>query len=326
MSVAIKLLSPLLLLLTALPATGYALSCKSRDGSTEIVETIGAPLAIPANAPNGTIIWESEERTVDVVCNDDYNIKTSENIFFYVNPEKKNIGQGIQIGIRFNNKTIVQTSGAVSTGYQTGKICDKSNNCENWGANIQLKFTVFVQKFGAVPTSGTIQALSNYRVFQLDGREGLNTRPQSNINYVVNGLSNIRFVACEPDIKITPETLDFGSISIKAVQINKVVGSRSFTVALNRWCDTPYTVNARFTPSKGQILEDKLVPNDNPSVGISIRNLQSNTQAPFGKWFKLTDLKEKIHTHNFEADLIWLKNNPIGGKFNAGVTMDLYYQ
>ncbi|ROL81466.1 hypothetical protein BLX41_04770 [Pseudomonas protegens] len=325
MSAPIKLLSPVLLLLTALPTTSHALSCKSSDGSAKITEALGTPLAIPANAPNGTVIWESEERTVNVVCTDDQNIKSKEQIFFYVNPERKSIGQGIQIGIRYNDKKIVQSSGSYATGNSTWNNCS-GTGCNNWEARFSLKFTVFVEKFGTAPTSGNIPALNDYRVFQLDGSGGLNNKKDSNINYIVNGLNNIRFVACEPEIKITPASLDFGRVAITAVQIGKVAGSKSFTVGLNRGCDTPYTVNARFTPTKGKILEDKLVPNDNPSVGISIRNLQNNIQVPFSKWFKLTDLKDKSYTNNFEADLIWLQNKPIGGKFNAGVTMDLYYQ
>ena len=56
-----------------LPATSHALACRE-DGSDSIItkEALGTALAVAADAPNGSIIWESGPRSTDVICKDDY--------------------------------------------------------------------------------------------------------------------------------------------------------------------------------------------------------------------------------------------------------------
>ncbi len=87
----------------------------------------------------------------------------------------------------------------------------------------------------------------------MDGKGGLNDKPNTNLNYVVTGMNNIRFIPCSPELTILPSVFNFRR-------------------ALARTCNTPYTVSARFTPITGSAsVIDKL-------------------PAPFDSWFKLADL------------------------------------
>ncbi|WP_314384812.1 hypothetical protein [Pseudomonas brenneri] len=73
---------PLLLWAGAvLPATSHALACVE-DGTNSAItrEALGTALAISADAPDGTIIWESGPRSVQILCKQDYEANFSLNL------------------------------------------------------------------------------------------------------------------------------------------------------------------------------------------------------------------------------------------------------
>lgn len=166
------LLVATLLVSAALPATSYALACRV-DGSGSVADTapLGTALAVAADAPDGTIIWESGPRSVNVICKDDFE-HGREEVFFYLNPASVSIGKGIRAGIRYNSVPITQSSGKYGTGFYSDRGCNLSN-CVGWDkARFTLNFSVFIEKFGSTPQNGQASTLSQYRVFQLDGITG----------------------------------------------------------------------------------------------------------------------------------------------------------
>ncbi|WP_200626957.1 fimbrial protein [Pseudomonas sp. LAM2023] len=323
-----KHLLGLLLVAASCPATSYALSCKL-DPTKEAVlkEALGTALAVSADAPDGTIIWESAPHSVSVICIDDTQTGVVEDIYFYINPAKADIGKGIRVGIRYKAQEITQASGAVTTGFNSRYGCIWAN-CLGWQARFTLNFTVFIRKYGKTPTNGQASTLSEYRVFQLDGKDGLNPRPDSNLNYVITGMDNIRFVPCSPELTILPSVVNFRRALASSAQVGQVASSADFSLDLVRSCDTPYTINARFTPVAGSasVIDKLLVPSNNSSVGIALTQQDSNQPVPFDTWFKLTELTVPGLIRNaFRADLIW-RSAPIPGPFEAMALVDLYYK
>ncbi|MBT9300157.1 fimbrial protein [Pseudomonas sp. TAE6080] len=319
---------PLLLWAGAvLPATSHALACVE-DGTNSAItrEALGTALAISADAPDGTIIWESGPRSVQILCKQDYEAGR-EGVYFYVNPAKANIGTGIRLGIRYNNQLITQSTGAVATGFFSDHGCNWAN-CQGWDkARFTLNFSVFIEKYGTTPPNGQASQLASYRVFQLDGKGGLNPRPNSNLNYVVTGMNDIRFVPCAPDLTISPSVVNFPNPSHKA-SIGEVASSANFSLNLRKGCYTPYTVSARFatTPGGGGVINGLLVPGNNKSVGISLSRVDSQQPLPFNDWFTLQALMGQGQSHNeFRADLKW-RTQPIPGVFDAAVVVDMYYK
>lgn len=287
------------------------------------MEPLGTALAAPADAADGTIIWESEEKTVNVRCFDDRSIGKSENIYIYPDPAALlSIGKGIRIGIRYNNK-IYRDRSKIFTGKDSWYGCNWAN-CMGWEATFPLKFSVFVEKFGATPSNGQASTLSQYRVLQLDGTEGINPGPA--FNYVITGLQNIRFIPCSPNLTIIPTVVDFPRAYSGSAENGKVASTANFTLGLDKNCNTPYTVDAKFTPASGTVLSGLLVPPNNNSVGIRISRADNNTPLSFNKWFKLSDL-DRLQPEfiDFNADLIW-RAAPIPGRFEAAVIVDMMYK
>ncbi|AIG01292.1 fimbrial protein [Pseudomonas fluorescens] len=321
------LLLATLLVCAALPATSYALACRV-DGSGSVSDTapLGTALAVAADAPDGTIIWESGPRSVNVICKDDFN-HGREEVYFYLNPASVSIGQGIRAGIRYNSVPITQSSGKYGTGFYSDRGC--LANCVGWDkARFTLNFSVFIEKFGTTPQNGQASTLSQYRVFQLDGITGLNNRPYSNLNYIVTGIKDIRFVPCTPDLTITPSVVSFPTPSRKA-QIGEVASTATFNLSLRKACDTPYTVSARFatTPGGGSVVNGLLVPANNSSVGIALSWDHTLQHLPFNEWFPLAQMAGANQTtrQDFRADVKW-RTLPVPGAFDAAVVVDMFYK
>ena len=319
----------LLLAAVASPNIAFALTCKEAATKSAVIrEPLGTSLAVAADAPDGTIIWESPPHEVEVSCSDEAGVGV-ETVYFYMNPAYVSVGNGIRVGIRYNGVPVSENSGKVSTGYTSYEGCTYlSCSGSSEKGKFTLKFTVFIEKYGPTPSSGQATSRSEYRVFQLDGAGGLNGVPNSNLNYIVTGINGIRFVPCSPKLTITPSVINFPrALSSAAIQGN-VASTANFTLGLARSCDTPYTVNARFasTSGGGSIINNLLIPANNSSVGISLFRVETAEKIPFNTWFKLAELTGGASsTSEFRADVIW-RDSPKIGPFEAAVVVDLFYK
>lgn len=326
-----KYVQGLLLAAAASPAISYAMSCKlDPDNAIIFKEALGAALALPADIPDGTVIWESKQGSWAVVCEDDQKTATREPINIYINPANMNIGQGVRVGIRYKSQTYTQASGSISTGVNLYDGCSWIwVTCkDNYKTRLTLNFQVFIEKFGNIPANGQPTTATEYRVFQLDGKEGLNSEPNKNLNYFITGVNNIKFIPCLPELNITPSTINFHPVLASSAKIGEVADSANFRIDLLKNCRTPYTINAQFTPvaGTGSVIDKMLVPNQNTSVGIAITRQDTNQQIPFGSWFKLTELTTAglIRTE-FRADLIW-RAPSVPGAFEASALIDLSFK
>ncbi|MCO1624126.1 fimbrial protein [Pseudomonas putida] len=327
-----KHLLGVLLVVAACPTTSYALSCKSDpDERNEFWDLLGTALAVPADAPDGTIIWESEQRSLPVVCSDDYHTGKRETVYFYLNPANVSVGQGIRVGIRYGSQMITQASGSVSTGYDSYYRCGWLGNDDCnifYKARFILNFKVFIEKYGKTPANGQASTANAYQVFQLDGQGGLTPKPEGNLKYIISGMNKIRFVPCSPELTITPSVVNFQRALTSSAKVGQVASSANFSLDLIRNCDTPYAVDARFTPIAGtaSVIDKLLVPNQNTSVGIALTRQDNNQQVPFGNWFKLTDLTTPgLIRNEFRADLVW-RGPAIPGAFEASALVDLSFK
>lgn len=326
------ILPPFFLLLLLAPVKSFALACYEDTGDAwnanktkaTITEALGAMFAVPADAPDGTVIWESAPRTIPVKCSDDLG-GGNEAIYFYVNPASMNIGQGIRAGIRYRGQSITQSSGQVFTGHRSHDGCNWAV-CNGWTTRFTLSFSVYIEKFGQTPQSGQATTEQSYRVFQLDGAGGLNNPPTKNLNYIVTGIDKIRFVPCSPKLTVTPSMVNFGSLSPVGGEIGAQIASSGVNLGLKRDCNTPYTVNARFTPKTGSVQDGLLVPANNPSVGISLLRAENKEKLAYNSWFKLTDMTgENPASVDLLAQLFW-RTKPVLGPFEAAVVIDMFYQ
>lgn len=311
------------------PATGHALVCKTQgSGDTVIRDDLSSTVAIPASTPNGEVVWRSERLNVQVECVKDGQQAQQEEIFIYLNPDNLQIGQGIRAGLTLNGVDHLQSSGRLGTG-QFLPVChegdDNIDACPSTRFN--LAFSVFIQKFGATPPSGVASDLLDYRVFQFAGAGGPEPVAGRGLSYTLNNLNGLRFVACDAQLQVMPETVEFGSIGIQQVTVGRVFARQPFSLVTTRTCDSPFSLNARWRPVTGTLSGNLLVPAGNRSLGIQLVSARG-TVLRYNEPFHLADLTTGNPTASvdFNAELVWNSKNPTAGPFEAEVMVDLFYK
>lgn len=327
-SIARRWMRCVLLLSLFSPATGYALVCKTQgSGETVIRDDLGSTVAIPATVPDGDVVWRSAPFNVQVECAKQDQQEIQEEVFLYLNPDNLQVGEGIRAGLTLKGVDYVQSGGRISTG-QFLPVCHEGE------ANIEacprvrfnLPFSVFIQKYGPTPPSGVASDLLDYRLFQLNGIGGPDPMAGS-LSYVINSLNGLRFVACDAQLQVLPETLAFGEIGIRQVELGKVFARQPFSLVTNRNCDSPFSLNARFRPVTGRLSGDLLLPAMNPSLGIRLLDSRGSIMR-YNEPFYLADLlgDDQSAQVDFSAELLWTSKSPQTGPFEAEVMVDLFYK
>ena len=320
---------PTLLLLLTLPATGMAMTCKTQGtGETVVRADLSSSVAIPATLPDGSVVWRSERLDVAVECSREAS-GPAEEVVVYLNPENRQVGQGIRAGLTLNGIDYLQSNGRIPTRQILPACTEGVGNipaCPK--VSFTLPFSVFIQKYGPTPPSGAASDVRDYRMFQVDSGNGMSLTPDNNLNYVIDDLSGLRFVACNAELRVLPETVEFGTVPIKNVRVGEVATFRRFALATSRTCDSPFSLNARFTPVSGRLSGDVLVPVNNDSIGIRITHAPAHRPIRFHEPFHIIDLLGDTYsgTADFNAELLWQTNNPVPGPFSAEVLVDLFYK
>lgn len=311
------------------PATAHALVCTAQDsGDTVIRDDLSSTVAIPASVPEGEVVWRSGRLNVKVICAREGQQAVQEEIFIHLNPDNLQIGQGIRAGLTINGIDYVHSAGRISTG-QFLPVCHEGDDnieaCPR--ASFTLPFSVFIEKFGPTPPSGVASDLLDYRVFELAGGDGPGPIAGHSLSYTLNSLNGLRFVACDAELQVVPETVNFGSIGIQRVSVGKVFASQPFSLVANRSCDSPFSLNARWRPVSGTLAGNLLIPAMNPSLGIQIVTARGALMR-YNEPFHLADLQgdDQSASMEFSAQLVWNNKNPSPGPFEAEVMVDLFYK
>jgi hypothetical protein len=320
---------PTFLLTFLLPATGMAMTCKAQgSGETVVRADLSSSVAIPATLPDGSVVWRSERLNIPVECAREQP-GAAEEVFLYLNPENLQIGEGIRAGLTLNGVDYLQSNGRIATQQMLPGCSETGQSIRACPAvSFNLPFSVFIQKYGPTPPSGIASHLLDYRMFQLDSGSGMNPVPDNNLNYVINNLAGLRFVACDAELRVMPETVEFGDVGIRNVRVGEVAAFQRFALATSRTCDSPFSLNARFTPVSGTLAGDVLVPVNNDSIGIRITDAITNKPVRYNEPFHATDLPEGTYsaTADFNAELVWQTPSPKPGPFSAEVMVDLFYK
>lgn len=309
------------LCLLAVSTSSFALKCvETGTNSASVLGTISTNIPVPADAPNGTIIWESPTISVNITCSHDWGYN-AEDVWMYVNPAKATVAPGTGVGIRTNG-TLYQTTSGTMTQFDTGHVIPAGTSAT---AVFTFTFSVVVTKQGATPASGSA-SFNSFRVFQLDGSGGLNITPNYNLNYYLTG--NVRFIGCFANLTFAPSnTVDFGTIPATGT-LGEVASQGQVTLTATSACQSPYGLQIGFQPVSGTLVNPTTWDiGSGWNVGISLIDPTTSTAVTLdgtpNSFVDLTSVSSASKTYN--AQLTRLQTQSPTGQYSAVMMVNLFY-
>ena len=232
----------------------FALDCV--EAGTGVVDKPAIPvgqLAIPADTPSGSIVWQSNPMTVTVYC-DNVLGSSVDVVHMYFNPKSQTLGTGLLLGANYQGQQLERNQQRVNLG--TNPIRKGES------VTVIVTFTLYIKVTGVVPPSGNYSGDNQFTVFQFDGSGGINEWPGAkNLKYSISGLQGIRFLKCGADIKVYPESqqIDFGQLMITDLNQGKEFKKDFQIQAVKRGCLDNFSMNINFEttdPTSGQYAID----------------------------------------------------------------------
>lgn len=219
----------------------FALDCVEKGTGVVIKPPVPVgQLAIPADTPAGTIIWQSDPMTVTVYC-DNVLGNMVDVVHMYFNPTSQKLGIGLLLGANYQGEQLERNQQKVNLG--TPPISGKQN------VTVTVTFNLYIKVTGVVPPSGNYLGDNQFTVFQFDGSGGINTTAGAkNLRYSISGLQGIRFLKCGADIKVFPESqqIDFGQLMITDLNQGKEFKKDFQIQAVKRGCLDNFSMNINF--------------------------------------------------------------------------------
>ena len=178
-------------MLSLVSSASHAVFCKEGGSNGSVSRTTQitpSTIYVPANSPDGAILWQSAPQTVNLYC---YSAWIKDTISFWVNPDRVKLGSGVEPAIIYNGRVYTATSGNISTGHNIG-----------WKPatmRADISYRLAIIRKGPAPASGT-SVVPPYPMFQFDGKKGLNRDKGKNFRNFNSGVT-FRYTAgsCELD-------------------------------------------------------------------------------------------------------------------------------
>ncbi|WP_226800420.1 fimbrial protein [Burkholderia sp. Z1] len=337
-------------LMLTLSQESFALACLNNatsngngfGGEDSKTSSIDTTIAVSNTLPKNTILWRSNEITLDMTCWADQNSE-SESVYIYLSPSDPGytqLGPDLELGVRMNNVDYYCANQMETVGGRCRtavpdmvipRCTGGSYGCASDAKKKRMTVSFFIMKRSA-PSAGKDGPLTGvtgtYGAFQLDGKGGMNNQPQRNFRMNVTGLNKMRYVACSSTLSVSPSTINFHNVAAESAQSGKTITEVPFSVTAKKTCDSVYGLGAKLTPLNATVQNsDTLVPKDNASVSIRLLWEKNRSSVPFNTEFVLVpNGKDRVVVNDFLAQLKWNTSKPVMGAFNAGAAVEIYYK
>jgi hypothetical protein len=308
--------------------SGFALMCTNSDnGSVLFAETLTSA-AVPVSEPDGTLVWRSTLKLLNISCIEDWPDKYSkeQSVYAYFNPNNAAVGDGVNIGININGTDFPDIKSVGSKWLLPGVTVPacKSKPCN--AVNFSLSYYVTIRKSGN-KSSGNYSGSDTIDFFQLDGSGGMNSTPNSNYRYRLSGLQNIRFLSCSASLNVIPSVIDFGLVVIPtSPTADSMIKTKEFSINVSRSCTDPFKLTAVYTTS-GTPDNDKVKFNDMYlKLFDATRNKYVSFNGSLEDLIDFADLTDNLQiTLPYKAELYWQGTKPTAGEYSTTVTVSVFY-
>lgn len=306
--------------LTILPANA-AVGC-SFDGGNNYLDLKVPKMAIPADTPDGTVLYSSPKITKRLACN-------FGTYFDFPKPVTA-------VTTADYNLFLSQRNGIKFTVYIDGVPFDKPMSLELGSTSVGMKpifnkdvsiwYDIKVDSsLGKIPVSGTFLSGGFESIYMILGGDYTLSR-----GVVILSTPNITYIPCTMDVSVIPDTIDFGAVKMsdmeKGMRLQRkfttlIKKSKGCTIAVS----APFGINMYFDPATPVINADGSL-NLNNGLGLSISDT-SGKYIPYNSAWKIDDVKvDSILKNYFTANLQKVSGQDVKtGPFSADVVVRLNY-
>ncbi|QBM22043.1 fimbrial protein [Citrobacter arsenatis] len=296
------------------PSTGT--SCGFEGGSQL---NISIPkLAIPADTPNGTVLYSSPKITKRIHCEGSVRtrivVATTADYNAFLSQRN-----GVKLTVYIDG-VAYDTPGTRDLGYTTfGPDATFDKDVSVW---FEVKSD---SSMGQIPVEGTLlsggfESLYVMPYFDYTARRGVISLYTPNITYI----------PCTMEVSVIPDTIDFGAVKTsdmeKGMRLQRkfttlIKKSKGCTIAVS----APFGINLYFDPATPVINADGSL-NLNNGLGLSISDT-SGKYIPYNSAWKIDDVKvDSILKNYFTANLQKVSGQDVKtGPFSADVVVRLNY-
>ncbi|MEN5208255.1 fimbrial protein [Stenotrophomonas terrae] len=341
-----------LLLVLLLPQAAVAMSCKETFSETvhQQINLLNDIVISRGDAVRGRLLWRSEEFSISFRCLDAQSAPDGEYAFFYWDPDNTiaQLHPSIEVGVTIANTDYRINGGAARllVGAGTMPMANRANCKKHWNLSkaercatsnvLSVTFSIYIKATGfPPPANGLINNSRSLDLFQVDGDGGLNTSPGSNFRAGIGGLGRIRFIACNPEIRIVANsgsTVDFGRIPSSSIHIGE-------THKMSFWIEVDMThpnaggqcsqkmLMATFDTANGVHEGTIILPRSNGNFGIVLSDPASSERyIQMKKTIPLGTVNHGINRHEFRTALFWMDEKPAWGPFSATATVTVTFR
>ncbi|MCA7996624.1 fimbrial protein [Burkholderia metallica] len=310
-------------------------------GQGTMTSSLVTTVAVPSTLPKNSVLWRSPEVSIKVTCWADQPTNNDQNVYVYLSPDDPGytkLGPDLELGISMNGVDYYCGNGMeVFAGRCRKKLdnwivahCYEYRCPENYyQGDLTISFIIIKRSNSAPGKEGSLSGVAgSYGAFQLDGVVGMNSHPDKNFRMSVSGLNQLRYIACDSKLNISPSLINFGSANLISAAPGKTIREVPFVISASKTCNSVYGLNAMLGSINATTPDGyALIPNDNKSVGITLLRETGRVPVPFNKEFVLVKPSgDMVATERFVAALKWNTSEPTLGKFNAGATVDVFYK
>jgi len=307
------------------------------------VADISSTVAIPPTLPVCSVIWRSEQYSLDVKCWQDAPAHM-EWVYLYLNisdPNQSQLGGQIEIGLNYKGQDYLCSAPGMQSGSYCKMAldvffqgCTQTQGCADKSRIIHADFNFFIakKKDGKPGQEGPLPNLPPiYPAVQFNGENGVNNLPGGrNFTVALTGLSKLRYVGCSSTIDVSPRTIDFGHIGSFSAKKGATIQDRPILITAVKACNSAYGLEGSFMPVSGSLTDANktLVPVNNKSVGIQLFNTDDGKSIEFKKEFPLAPLgnRDRYVEKNIMVRLLWNADTAVLGDFNASAKLEIYYK
>jgi len=349
------LLRQLLFLLPCLAASPAASALSCKEAATESIKqviTLPGTISISSgDAVRGRLLWRSEQYTTTFRCVDAQGEPGGEDAFLYWDPTRAmaQLHPSLELGVTVNSVDNRVSGGQprLWIGPATAPPAIKANCKQYWNKSnaaycatslvVSVSFSAYIRATGSPPpASGQITNTGVYDLFQVDGVNGLNTTPNSNFRAAISGLGNIRFISCNPEIRVVANAgnvIDFGRVPSSEARMGVIQKTVPFQIEVDlthptagNQCDGRMLTASLSTLNP---LADNatILPTHTSGFGILVSRASTPTSyIPMNTNHPLGLINGNLMRYEFLASLKWLTSKPTLGGFNAAATINVTFR